>query len=853
MNTLLKRLRELSLTTCLWIGAVATQPLALAETLPVSTRIPETTGQNASIAVDVNDASLLLAQSEPVEVINVEIEETAAGLVLRLETAGEVSTPVVTVSGNAAIANISNAVLNLPTGKDFLVSTPAEGIALVSVSELPGDRVQIAVTGADAPPAVNFQTATVGLVANVAVGEARAQTSDDDAIRLTVTGDQIEDDYFVPNTSTATRTETPILDVPASIQIIPSQVIEDQQAVSIEEAVSNLSGIAFGGTRSGLDVDFTSRGFNEVPILRDGFRQFGAFNDGIPEIAHLERIEVLRGPASILYGDIQPGGLINLVSKQPLSQPFAEVTLQMGNRNSISPQVDVSGPITEDGRARYRLNALLRSEESFRDFNQNIERFFVAPIVTWAISDRTDLTFQLEYSDYEAPSDAGLPAVGNEVADVPFSRITGESNDFVENEFTSIGYDLEHRFNNSWQLRNAFRLTRQEIVDESAFPLFVTDSIVSRGLSSRQRNPKDFALQTSVTGELSTGPVDHTLLFGVDLNRTQETDLLRVDLANLSPLDIFNPVYGAFDGANSANAPIVRDTDIQSDRLGIYLQDQIDFFDNLILLAGIRYDTVEQSIDNGPSITSPAGDDFVRNDDAWTPRLGLVYQPIPSLSLYGSYSQSFVPSSPSVTSDISLEPERGEGFEIGAKAELFDGNLLATLAYFDITKQNVATTDPNDAFSFIATGEQQSRGIEFDLTGEILPGWNVIASYAYIDAEVTEDSTIPTGNRLFNAPEHSASLWTRYEVQQGDLQGLGIGIGFNFVGERAGDLANSFDVDSYFLTNAGVSYERGSWRAAVNVRNLFDVDYIESTRNSRAFYNQPGDPFTIIGSVSVQF
>lgn len=176
------------------------------------------------------------------------------------------------------------------------------------------------------------------------------------------------------------------------------------------------------------------------------------------------------------------------------------------------------------------------------------------------------------------------------------------------------------------------------------------------------------------------------------------------------------------------------------------------------------------------------------------------------------------------------------------------------MAYFDITKQNVAVTDPNFPLASIASGEQQSRGVELNVTGEVLPGWNIIAAYAYIDAEVKEDLNPDNiGNRLFNVPKHSASLWTTYEIQTGNLQGLGFGVGFNFVGKREGDLDNSFQVDSYFLTNAAIFYRRDNWRFALNFKNLFDVNYIESVENVRASANSPGEPFTVIGSISVEF
>ncbi|MEO1349769.1 MAG: TonB-dependent siderophore receptor [Cyanobacteria bacterium J06635_15] len=824
-------------------------------------------------AADLKSASMTaldggLAQSEPVpaeptptgstatvEIIGIQLTETETGFTLLLETQGELSAPETSTTGNAVIANIPNAVLRLPEGDDFFASNAAEGIALVNVTNLPNNQVQIAITGTDAPPAVDISTAVNGLTMSATPGNPTAQTLDD-TIQITVTGEQDDDDYLVPNASTATRTDTSILDTPASIQVIPQQVLEDQQVIRLEDALSNLSGVTFAGTFAGLDVDFNIRGFDDAPIFRDGFRQFGFGNDGIPELANLERIEVLRGPASILYGEVQPGGVINLVTKQPLAEPFYRAQLQAGNRGLISPSIDISGPLTSDSRLRYRLNALYRNEESFRDFDQDIERVFAAPILSWQISDRTDLTLQLEYSDYEGPFEVGLPAFEDGIVDVPFSRISGELDDFVEIESLNIGYNLEHRFSDTWRLRNAFRFTRRDILDVGAIPIFFDEStdVLSRGLSRQVRDPQDFGLQTNVVGEFSTGSIDHTFLFGVDLNRSEERDTAQFsDFADFQPLNIFDPVYGTFDGVDLETLPIFRDEALERDRLGIYLQDQINIFDNLILLAGIRYDTVEQTTISFPDAFDPTTSEIKQNDDAWIPRVGIVYQPIPNVSLYGSYSQSFTPSFATTSSGEPLEPERGEGFELGIKTELLDGNLLATLAYFDITKQNVATSDPIDPFASVATGEQRSRGIELDVTGEILPGWNILASYAYIDAEVTDDNDIPVGNRLINAPEHSASLWTTYEIQQGDLEGLGFGIGFNFVGERAGDLANSFEVDDYFLTNAGIFYRRDNWRFALNARNIFDVDYIKATRNARANSNEPGESFTVVGSVSVEF
>ncbi|MEO0536309.1 MAG: TonB-dependent siderophore receptor [Cyanobacteria bacterium P01_A01_bin.123] len=838
----------------LTIAALAMEP-ALAESSQAE-GVP-TTGTLLSevepAATSVDEWLTQMAQTQPVAITHIQIEETADGLSLRLEASGELAAPETSVTGNAAIADIPNATLNLPDGEDFLSSEPIDGIALVNVTNLPNNQVRIAITGTDAAPAVDISIGTTGLIVSATPGDPSVQAIDEDSIQIVVTGEQ--NDYFVPNASTATRTDTPILDIPASIQVIPRQVLEDQQVVRLEEALRNVSGVTTGTTLSGTTETFNIRGFDNTRVLQDGFRQFDGFGQNTVEIANLERVEVLRGPASILYGEVQPGGVINVVTKQPLSEPSYNFQAQVGSRGFISPSIDFSGPLTEDGRLRYRLNALVRREESFRDINNSRSRSFIAPTLAWQIGERTDLTVQFEYVDDELLYDLGLIASGEGIVDVPFERNLFSPDNRGEREFINVGYNLEHRFSDNWRVRNAFRYTNRDIL---VFGALLDDFDENTGILTRipgiqEQIVENYSLQTNVVGEFATGSIQHTLLFGLDFYRGDSSTSARLDFANRQPLNIFDPVYGAFADLNFDDLPIVRDLDVQTDRLGLYLQDQIYFTDNLILLAGLRYDTVEQTSINNPTDFNPTSSENTQNDAAVTPRVGIVYQPTPNISLYGSYSQSFTPSSATTAAGDPLEPERGEGFEVGVKTELLDGDLLATLAYFNITRQNVATQDPNSQFGSVATGEQRSQGIELDIAGEILPGWNVIASYAYIDAEITEDNVIPEGNRLFNTPRHSASLWTTYEIQAGDLAGLGFGLGFNFVGERQGDLANSFEVDSYFLTNAAISYERDDWRLALNIKNLFDTDYIRATSGSRRFENDPGEPLTIIGSFSIQF
>ncbi|KPQ39254.1 MAG: iron complex outermembrane recepter protein [Phormidium sp. OSCR] len=315
------------------------------------------------------------------------------------------------------------------------------------------------------------------------------------------------------------------------------------------------------------------------------------------------------------------------------------------------------------------------------------------------------------------------------------------------------------------------------------------------------------------------------------------------------PINIFDPVYGAVPRPDRLDDP-TSDESINTDSLQFYVQDQIDLLDNLILVAGFNYELFDQTTSRTRGGTTTDSD---QSGNFFSPRVGLVYQPVENLSLYTSYARSFFPNAALNVAGDPLDPEEGEGFEVGIKTELLDRRLLATLSYFDLTRRNVATADPTDPRSSVATGEQRSQGIELDITGEILPGWNLIGSYSYIDAQVTQDNQFDVGNRLPGVPEHSASLWTSYEIQSGDLAGLGFGVGINWVGDRQGDLDNSFTLDNYFLTNAAVFYQRNNWQLNLGLRNLFDVNYVVGTPRTRTRGIEPGAPFTVTGSIRYEF
>ncbi len=798
-------------------------------------------------------ASRLLAQNptNSVKVTGVKVSPTANGIEVILETTtGSITPPAPQTSGKLVYFDIPNATLSLPDSDRFLVENPAKGIANVSVSQANASYVRVIVTGVDAVP----QASVISRNANP---NPIAKTPDDGEEDLVVTGDRASS-YRVPKAS-VTGTSTPILDTPFSVQVIPQQIIRDQQVTQIKDAVGNVSGVTYAGNVSGRSGNtFSIRGFSGAPVLLDGFRRSGSAGEADTqpnfEVANLEQIEVLKGPASILYGAIEPGGLINLVSKQPLATPFYEVELQAGSRGFIRPRFDLSGPLSDDGKVLYRLNGLFQSFNGISNFIEPDRKYFIAPTIAWKISDQTDFKIALDYSDINRPSNFALPVIGKSVANVPRDRIIGEPSDSVASQALNIGYSLEHRFDANWKLRNAFRYTSAQY-DFSVvlLPLNFDEatSTVFRVPGTQNSQKRNYTFQTNVTGEFATGDVKHTMLAGLDYVY-QNSRLSTAINFDFQPLDLFNPTYGFAKPSKDSLLGFGGNT-TTSNSFGFYLQDQVSIFENLKLLAGFRYDTFSQKTINIPGASTLDGESTL-DANAFTPRLGLLYKLTDAISLYGSYSQSFTPNSGTTSTGKPLDPQRGRGYEFGVKADLLANKLFATLAYFDITKQNVPVTDPNFPLFSIASGEQRSRGLEFDVSGELSTGWNIIASYAYINGEVSADSD-PTlvGSKLFGIPNHSASLWTTYEIQSGDLQGLGFGLGLKYVGDRQGDLANSFTLGSYFTTDAAIFYKRDKWRFALNFKNIGDVKYVETTAGSRSSSNSFGDPFTVVGSVSLQF
>jgi iron complex outermembrane recepter protein len=645
--------------------------------------------------------------------------------------------------------------------------------------------------------------------------------------------------YAVTNTVTVTRTDTPLLQVPQSLQVIPQEVLKDQQILRLDEAVRNVSGVSKASDFANQADRFNIRGFQQSTFLRNGFYDDGLY---LREMASIEQVEILKGPASVVYGRLEPGGVINLVSKKPLAQPHYNFEMQAGSYDFYRPTLDLSGPVANESDLLYRFNAAYLNAGSFRNFMQS-ERFFTAPSLTWKLSEATSITFELEGMYDERGLDRGLVAVGNSVAEIPQEQFLGEPGDFRRVRQFNAGYQLDHQFNERWSLRQGFRATLLKTEDLRAEPEGLNEAtgVLTRRWRANDRFDPTYSLQTDLIGKFGTDNIEQTFVSGAELTRVKNR--IEHDFsAAFNNMNIYDPVYGA---PSLPLATRALDSDNRTDVLGLYLQDQLTFWEKVHLLVGGRMDVIEVK-----NMNKLNGRVIEQDDFAFTPRVGLAYQFVPPLAAYASYSESFLPAIGTAADGRTFDPMRGIQYEAGIKGDWFDGRLSSTLAIFEITKANVVVP-ANLGFS-TQIGEQRSRGVEFDFAGEILPGWRVLGSYAFLDTETTEDTRAAFLGKPFpNVPEHSGSLWTTYEFQHVPLQGLGLGGGVFLVDKRPGDLANTFSLDGYGRLDATIYYRRDHWKVALSAKNLSDTEYVDNATDRIRI--TPGTPLTLIGSVSVSF
>ncbi|MDZ7960264.1 MAG: TonB-dependent siderophore receptor [Aulosira sp. DedQUE10] len=800
-----------------------------------------------------------------IPITGVKANPTEKGVEVILETTlGEKLQITNRSTGNNFIADIPNAQLRLPNGDTFTFRSEKllAGITEIKVTNIDASTVRVMVVGENALPTVELFDDDAGLVFGITSAatamqppetppvEEKPTAQQDEPIELVVTGEQ--DGYRVQEATTGTRTETPIRDIPQSIQVVPRQVFEDQNVTELGDALRNVSGVITLSNSQVINGDSAiirgfSAGLNANSYV-NGIKRTD-FAGRRRSTANVQQVEVLKGPASVLYGQAEPGGIINVVTKKPLFDPQYGIEFTVGSFDFYRPTIDITGPLNTDKTIRYRLNADYLTSNSFVDFSDR-EQYTVNPVITFDIGKNTTFTIEGEYTREVARGNASLPAVGT-ILNNPLGRVPRSRFLFYpdlppqDRRLSSVGYSLQHKFSDRWQIRNSFRASFEQINESYNFLSLRDDNrtVDITGFRRENFDLKTYNLQSDVLGKFQTGSIKHEVLVGLEWNRIDFFDDSRA--FSLPSLDLFNPDYDIAPVDFGPPSPY----NFNQNSVGIYAQNLISFNDQVKLLLGGRFDWVD-SEDN-----FFGGDSLQLSSSKFSPRIGFVYQPIEPISLYASYSRSFLPgffASFSRNPDgTPFQPTTGEQFEVGIKTEFLDGKLSATLAAYQITKQNISTPDPARPGFNIQIGEQQSKGIELDIAGQPIPGLNLIASYAYTDAKTTQDNSGFEGNLVSNVPRHSASFWATYQIQQGSLQGLGFGSGLVFVGDRPGDSANSFELPSFVRTDATIFYRRDNWRLGLNFKNLFDVYYAVSSDDASNV--RVGSPFAVTGTISVQF
>lgn len=619
--------------------------------------------------------------------------------------------------------------------------------------------------------------------------------------------------YVATTSGTATKTATPIIETPQSISIVTADQMETLKAQSLADALAYTPGIMQApGYANSYDV-FFSRGFriqdSTGNVYRDGLKLGGSgWATGQQEVYGLERVEVLKGAASVLFGAAAPGGILNTVTKRPQREPFREVKIEGGNYDHFSIAGDLNQPISPD--LAFRIVGTMRDSDTWVDYTPN-DAWYVAPSLTWTPSDRTSLTLMAHVQERHTAYMYGVPVEGSLLANpfgkAPRNRFVGEPGwDKQETEQYSVTALLTHEFSNDLTFRHGTRyLDSQNHVPFTGLDGWdaATPSEQNRTAYDNLITTKGVSSDTSLEWKVATGPVGHTLLAGVDYARYDTHDLWWFGSA--ANLDIFNPVYGSPVGAMT----YAGDFGSTIGRLGVYAQDQLKF-DRLILLFGGRHDWVADT---------PVGGEE-RDERATTGRAGAVYLFDNGFAPFASWSQSFEPVSGFDADGKRFEPSHGEQVEGGLRWQNPAGTFLMSAAVYELTQTNVVSLNPTTNKRY-QTGEVRSRGFEFEAKGKVARDWTVITGYAFTDA-ITTKSLDPAeiGEERPDVPRHQAMLW----VERANLMidGVTAGVGARVVGETKDWKGTWSDVPAFVTFDVVLAYEQDFWRLALNGSNIFD-------------------------------
>ncbi|RPH45659.1 MAG: TonB-dependent siderophore receptor [Burkholderiales bacterium] len=655
------------------------------------------------------------------------------------------------------------------------------------------------------------------------------------------------------------KTDLPLRELPQSVRTITRQAIDDLGAIRLDDVLDYVGGVSRQNNFGGLWDNIAIRGLpgNEntgMATLLNGFPSNRGFN-APRDLAPVERIEFLKGPASALYGSSEPGGTLNMVSKRPQWRAAHSVEAYLGSFGFWRGALDTTGPIGDS--VAYRLNAAIEQRDGFRDF-VGTDRWVFAPALSARLGPRTSLEYVGEFLHQATPLDRGVVAVGGRLGTIPRSRFLGEPGDGaleVDNRTHQIV--LGHAWSEQWRGRLGlqYRETTLQGFSTEATALLADDRTLRRQRRYRDYRSDDVTVQAEVIGNVRAMGLEHELLIGLETsNFDQDTLMLRVNPTAAAPyaIDILAPVYG-----QTRPAPLPN-TDTR-DRLkthALYVQDSIRVAQDWRLVAGLRIDDVEQSLLNRRNGTTT-----VTDLTATSPRLGVTWLASRNLSLYANSGRSFRPNVGADAAGAAFDPESARSAELGAKWESDDRRLGATAALFDIRKRNVLTADPANTGFSVAAGEIGSRGLELDVAGQLTRNWRLNASFVYSDVRVLRDNTLEVDGRLLNSPRVNGSVLAVYEDALPNGQRFGVGGGVTHVGTRLGQARTqaeaaagtpAFELPSY-TTARLVAW----WRLTPSLRLTLDVDNVFDT----AFYTSsfsrvwitPGTPRMVTAGIQGRF
>ena len=640
------------------------------------------------------------------------------------------------------------------------------------------------------------------------------------------------DGYVARDTTAGSKSAAPLKAVPQSVSVIGRQELYDRGVVTkIDEALRYTPGVTTEPFGADPDTDwFYIRGFDatQTGVFLDGLNLFSYGFGGFQTDAYmLERVDVLKGPASVLYGGANPGGIVDLIRKRPQDEALTEVEIGINNFGNAFFGFDVNRKAND--AVTYRVTGKVAGGDNYSDYSEDL-RGFLMPQITYAPDDATSLTVYAVASslDQTHVGNGFLPYAGT-VVDGPFGGKIDRDFFFGEPDRDSgrydqqmIGYAFAHEFDNGWKLSQNLRFAHLDKVEELVYPYAynpVTNDLARLGFR-HDTGVESFNVDTRLETTVSTGPLDHALMIGVDYKNVK-IDQAQASAFPASDLDPLDPVYGVPLPAYFTYLDGVT----RLEQAGLYAQDQIRFGGGWLLTLNGRYDYVD--IENRSRLATGS---YSTHDGALSGRAGLAYAFDNGLTPYVSVATFFNPQIGTLAgSGGALEPEDGYQVEGGVKYEptFFDGSLTASV--YQIVKQNVTTTYAGPPSFQRQLGEVTSTGFELEGKANLSQNWRMLASYTYNDLEITEDGDAALiGNRPFLVPEQQASLWIEYLVTESALEGISIGGGLRYQGQSFANMTNTLKVPDAVVADAAIRYEKNGWRAALNVANLFDKDYVKS-------------------------